>query len=245
MFLLAFCLLTRFARRVRLRGMGRRVFPLTVIYLAVVMIVSSPRFRTEAQVIIQGVNQISGGTFTSAVTFSANPTLFTDGTQAAPSIAFSSQPGLGFYKPQTNYIYDPINLCVAGYGTGGVCLFAGVGAGTVAVANSGKFIFSSTASEQGAADTGVSRLGAATLAVGNGTAADVSGTVASTKLQLTATVFANLGTNLTVNGQEIFCSDCTETTPASCPVTQASCICAGSGTGAFARRVNGVNYCTF
>lgn len=59
----------------------------------------------------------------------------------------------------------------------------------------------------------------------------------------TAVAFASLGTP--ADGTMRFCNDCTETTPATCPVTQASCICAGSGTGAFARRVNSTWYCTF
>lgn len=63
-------------------------------------------------------------------------------------------------------------------------------------------------------------------------------------LVLHTVTFATLGSSAT-NGTINYCSDCAETTPASCPVTQASCICAGSGSGAFARRVNATWYCTF
>jgi hypothetical protein len=64
-------------------------------------------------------------------------------------------------------------------------------------------------------------------------------------IALSPFLFANIATVLTVNGQIGYCSDCTVTTAASCPATQASCICATGGTGAIARRINGVNYCTF
>lgn len=63
------------------------------------------------------------------------------------------------------------------------------------------------------------------------------------QLQFPTIAFAGLGTP--ANGAITFCSDCTVTTAASCPATQASCVCAGAGTGAFARRVAGAWYCTF
>lgn len=84
----------------------------------------------------------------------------------------------------------------------------------------------------------------ATLSMGTGGSPDWTLTrAAANEVTFPSLVFANLGTP--ANGTFAFCSDCTETTPASCPVTQASCICAGSGSGAFARRVNGAWYCTF
>ena len=67
--------------------------------------------------------------------------------------------------------------------------------------------------------------------------------VALGTLQLFSTTFAVLGAS--PNGSVLYCSDCTVTTAASCPATQASCVCAGSGTGAFARRVASAWYCTF
>lgn len=55
-------------------------------------------------------------------------------------------------------------------------------------------------------------------------------------------IFANLGTP--PNGTFEYCSDCTVTTPATCTANLlASCVCAGSGTGAFAKRLNGTWYC--
>ena len=64
-------------------------------------------------------------------------------------------------------------------------------------------------------------------------------------IALSPFLFANIATVMTVNGQIGYCSDCTVTTAATCPGTQASCVCATGGTGAIARRINGVNYCTF
>ena len=53
--------------------------------------------------------------------------------------------------------------------------------------------------------------------------------------------FATLGTP--ANGAQVYCTDCTPTTPASCPATKASCVCAGSGSGAQAMRINSVWDC--
>lgn len=58
--------------------------------------------------------------------------------------------------------------------------------------------------------------------------------LASTKgsIAITGFTFANIGTVLTVNGEIGYCSDCTIANP-----------CAGAGTGALAKRLNGVNVC--
>lgn len=85
-------------------------------------------------------------------------------------------------------------------------------------------------------DSGYTGLVAKSLGIGSGSPADNG-------ILFTPTLFSGLGTP--TNGTIMYCSDCTETTPATCPVTQASCICAGSGTGAFARRINSAWYCTF
>ena len=46
------------------------------------------------------------------------------------------------------------------------------------------------------------------------------------------------------NGTVEFCSDCTVATPATCSTALlASCVCAGSGSGAFAKRINATWYC--
>lgn len=64
-------------------------------------------------------------------------------------------------------------------------------------------------------------------------------------LPLTQTVtFANLPGSPT-NGMLEYCTDCTVTTPASCTnvTNTAACTCAASGTGAYAKRINGVWLC--
>lgn len=136
-----------------------------------------------------------------------------NGTQAAPSIAFTSAPTTGL-------------------------LFLGTGVG-VAVGGASRIRFDSTAT------TMISTMSIGWAASTDPAAAqDTSLTRAGVgEIGLTAILFAALGTPS--NGAIAYCSDCTETTPATCPVTQASCICAGSGTGAFARRINGAWYCTF
>ena len=63
---------------------------------------------------------------------------------------------------------------------------------------------------------------------------------ANRRWQITATgalhgfpfVFANIATVLTADGELAYCSDCTIANP-----------CAGGGTGAIAKRLNGVNVC--
>jgi len=60
--------------------------------------------------------------------------------------------------------------------------------------------------------------------------------------QFGANTFISLGTPS--NGTFEYCSDCTVTTPATCTANLlSSCVCAGSGTGAFAKRLNGAWYC--
>jgi hypothetical protein len=61
--------------------------------------------------------------------------------------------------------------------------------------------------------------------------------------KLATSTFSNLGTPL--NGSAIYCSDCTVTTPASCTnvTNSAACTCKASGTGALAKRINGVWLC--
>jgi hypothetical protein len=52
------------------------------------------------------------------------------------------------------------------------------------------------------------------------------------KISATGFAFANIGTVLTTNGDMAFCTDCTIANP-----------CAGGGSGALAKRLNGVNVC--
>lgn len=68
-------------------------------------------------------------------------------------------------------------------------------------------------------------------------------------LMNTSGVFTNVVplTNATLpastNGSMVYCTDCAPTTPATCPATKASCVCTGSGSGAWAMRINSVWDC--
>jgi hypothetical protein len=67
-------------------------------------------------------------------------------------------------------------------------------------------------------------------------------TVSSIAVTMAGYALATLPSS--ANGTIEYCSDCTVTTPATClGVISASCICAGSGNGAFAKRLNGAWYC--
>lgn len=153
---------------------------------------------------------------TSSPTGTANFGYFADGTAALPSITFSSQVALGLYRVGSGVI----GLSDALGGTGGEWITTS----GFSLTSGRAYNFGSSASDPNTIDTQIFRRGAG-------------------EIGLSSVVFASLGTP--TNGAITYCSDCTETTPASCPVTQASCVCAGSGTGAFARRVAGAWYCTF
>jgi hypothetical protein len=89
---------------------------------------------------------------------------------------------------------------------------------------------SSTAFYYGTVDAGVSRGGGAGIvAIGTGAAGSVAGIIAAKAHRGTAVHFASLSTT---NGDLEYCDDCTIANP-----------CAGSGTGAYAKRLNGVSVC--
>lgn len=60
----------------------------------------------------------------------------------------------------------------------------------------------------------------------------VTPTVSAATVAFTGFTFANIATNLTANGMIGYCSDCT-----------IAATCAGAGTGALAKRLNGANVC--
>jgi hypothetical protein len=61
---------------------------------------------------------------------------------------------------------------------------------------------------------------------------------------VTLSPFTNATLPNAANGTIAYCSDCTVTTSATCVgVISAACVCAGSGNGAFAKRLNGTWYC--
>lgn len=72
----------------------------------------------------------------------------------------------------------------------------------------------------------------ASVAFVGGSATFPGGATLNGALMLGTSTFATLGTTFTANGQLLYCSDCTIANP-----------CAGSGTGALAKRLNGTNIC--
>lgn len=139
-----------------------------------------------------------------------------DGAVGTPSLAFANQSGLGLYRKAT----DLIAIADGGFN------IASFGATGVLVTSGRAFAWTASTDATAAADTQITRAAAGEISIGS-----------------TPVTFATLGTP--GNGAITYCTDCTEVTPASCPATQASCVCAGSGAGAFARRVAGAWYCTF
>jgi hypothetical protein len=89
--------------------------------------------------------------------------------------------------------------------------------------------FSSTNSSLVTCDLGIARNGAGQLAITTGSGG-TAGALALTTINYTATLFASLGTP--ANGTFLYCSDCT-----------VASTCAGSGTGALAKRLNGAWVC--
>lgn len=82
----------------------------------------------------------------------------------------------------------------------------------------------------GTRDSCMARKNPAEWAVGNGTPGDTSGQLDFQVMLITATAFASLGTP--ANGAMKYCNDCTVANP-----------CAGGGTGALAKRLNGAWVC--
>ena len=73
--------------------------------------------------------------------------------------------------------------------------------------------------------------------------ATFQGNVTVSTLTISGVTFATLGA-AAPNGSYLYCSDCATLTPATCTASVlTSCVCAGSGTGAFARRLNGAWLC--
>lgn len=75
------------------------------------------------------------------------------------------------------------------------------------------------------------------------TSSQTTGPIVTSTVTVSGVLFATLGTSA-ANGVLQYCSDCTVTTAATCTTNLlASCVCAGSGSGAFAKRLNGTWYC--
>lgn len=103
------------------------------------------------------------------------------GTVGAPTYSFASAPTTGFYS------FGGSNSAYAGSGSTSIA-FGAVGVDSIRIGSTSSIGFASGSNPQGAAsDTGVSRSGVATLAVGNGTPGDVTGTVNATIFKSGAT----------------------------------------------------------
>jgi hypothetical protein len=88
-----------------------------------------------------------------------------------------------------------------------------------------------------AGDTGIFRNTAGVVEINNGTVGTfrdikVRNGLIDNKIKHTGFLFVNIATVLAADGEVGYCSDCTIANP-----------CAGSGTGALAKRLNGVNVC--
>lgn len=138
-----------------------------------------------------------------------------NGAVGTPAVTFSAEAGLGLFRPGAGYM---------AFGELGNMDWA-VGGNNFIQASTGVFGWvSSTNPYSGTLDTTVRR-------------------AAAGELTYTTVAFAALGTP--ANGTLAFCTDCAPTTPASCPGTKASCVCAGSGVGSLAVRQNNLWYCPF
>lgn len=168
---------------------------------------------TDAQIVQQASN------FFSSSGVATGMVLFQDGSVGAPSIAFNSQPAMGFYKVAASTL-DFVSPVFST--TLPMLRFAG-GEGII-IPSALDLAFTASGGAGGTVDTRLGRAGAGEFGL------------------TTPVAFASLGTP--ANGSFAYCNDCTVTTPASCPATPASCVCVGSGTGALALRLNGTWACT-
>jgi hypothetical protein len=151
------------------------------------------RIRTDA----------NGYLITTSSPSSSNLYYAANGTVAAPSYTFSSETGLGLFRPGAGYLAFA-ELGVMDWTAGG---------GNFIMATSEAIGWAATANPySGAFDTKLQRAGAGEIGF------------------TTPVLFAALGTP--ANGSFCYCSDCTIANP-----------CASGGTGAFAKRLNGVWVC--
>lgn len=191
----------------------------------------------------------------------------TDGTS---SISYTSNTGGGFSIDPTHLTFSPTGDVTIGLGgniSGGlaggarVSLVAqngssgGSNGGAVVIASGGDFNNTGLGAQVQLAGGTNSHLGGDVI-ITPGTGTTRSGVVTMTGgsgryFYPPIFTFATLGTPAIQNGSNgngtiVYCSDCTLATPASCTNhvnSAAACTCAGSGSGAFAKRINGVWFC--
>lgn len=114
------------------------------------------------------------GTRTNPIIFSNAISVATDGAVSTPNIEINSANHAGFYWDSANIGIAMSGIELALFTTNGTNSFLRLG-------TSGLFTWASTASpHDSASDTGFSRISAAVVGVGNGSAGDYSGTIQAT-----------------------------------------------------------------
>lgn len=112
--------------------------------------------------------------------------LLADGTQTVPSLAYASETGKGWYSRGTSLI-----TYVVGNGTGIVDISGITNSEHINLKASGMFGISSANADAAAADSGISRLGSASLEFGNGTNGNAAGTITGATINATSAFQAN------------------------------------------------------
>jgi hypothetical protein len=153
----------------------------------------------------------------------ANPILAPDGTALLPAYSFASEPTLGFWRAASGnvtlqggtFTASSTISTQAGYGSGGWFTITPGATQGIALGSGATIGWDSATSHGGFNQTGIdTKLGRA----GPG------------EIAFTPVLFAALGTP--ANGALAYCSDCL-----------IAATCAGAGTGAFAKRLNGAWVC--
>ena len=164
---------------------------------------------------------ISGGPFSSGYVplgggTMSGPLLLPDGTEAAPSLAFSAQPGTGLYRIQSNFIAFPVTNSV--------------GAAKFVVPSTGALAFTSGAAVNNSQDVQVARRAAGTPVVSLG------GSTFSA-----ATNSATLGGVFCVNTTSAATTGTTEQILATCTLPANALSANGKGVRITARGITAAN----
>lgn len=128
---------------------------------------------TIAQSLTAGLNGASALTFTHSGSTGAPTVVFPNGASGKPSIGFAGSVTTGFWQTGSAVV-------ATGGGTN-VCAFSSAQA---RLSSGGVWAWSSADTGSSGADTGISRLGAASIAIGTQTAGDFTGTLKFTTLTL-------------------------------------------------------------
>jgi hypothetical protein len=139
---------------------------------------------TLKTVLTAGLNGISNLDIVHTGSTGAAQVRFPSGTSSKPGISFVNRPGCGLYFNDVNTmgLYSDTGVLVINDGNSSVTF----GSGSVNFGNKSIFWDSSRVLVWNS-DAGISRLGAASLAIGDGTASNLSGKLALTMLQLGGT----------------------------------------------------------